>query len=51
MEAPLRGQSNSGFRIPQGSDRRGVCGENGEGFTEFPEEIMKTQRIYMFRGS
>ena len=39
MEAPLREQSNSGFRIPQGSDRS-VWG-NGEGFTEFPEEIMK----------
>ena len=39
MEAPLREQSNSGFRIPEGSDRS--VWENGGGFTEFPEEIMK----------
>ena len=39
MEAPLREQSNSGFRIPEGSDRS--VWESGERFTVFPEEIMK----------
>ena len=39
METQVREQSDSGFRIPEGSDRS--VRENGEGFTEFPEEIMK----------